>query len=824
LAILFSAVIIGYLFTRSISRPLTRLTEYAKRVAAHDFSQPIDITSRDEVGTLAQAMNSMAHDLAQLISGLERSVEDATGELQETLTYVSAILANMANGVLVTDSSGRIMRFNPAFLEMVQYKEQEVMGRNSLDMFGLDMMALAGRRNLAAPLRGVVGVGHDAWLGTQGFEEMEEGANCVLAQNLTVETRAKRRDGEVFPVDLSIAVVSLRGAPHAIGIMRDITERKLLEQEQRQAKETLERMVEERTRELKAAEANYRSIFENAVEGIFQTTPEGTYISANPALARIYGYSNPEELMRELTDISEQLYVDKGRREAFLRIMEDAGEVTNFESRVRRKDGKTIWIAENARRVCDESGEILYYEGSVENITLRKVAEDQLKHQAFHDPLTKLPNRQLFHDHLHMVLERSKRRKDYIFAVLYLDLDRFKIVNDSLGHDIGDELLTTVARTLERCVRSMDTVARFGGDEFAILLEEIGAPRVAIKIARRIMDEITQPMTLSGHEVFTSASIGIVLITDDYDRPEFIIRDADTAMYRAKEQGKARFKVFNQRMHEQALRILELETDLRRAVDRMDFFVVYQPLVDLEEQRIAGFEALLRWEHPQFGMISPTEFIPLAEDTGLIYTLGHSVLEQVCKTITHWRERFPQHFAREDPLFASVNISAKQFLQPLLVGQVEQILMDMNVEPRLLKLEITENALMDHATQAQDMLVKLRKIGLGMCIDDFGTGYSSLSYLQRFPIDTIKIDRSFVMHIEHDPDSLAIVRSIVSLGLSLGHNIVAEGVETHEQLALLKESGCRLAQGYLFSKPVNASKVEAMLAASGIPFALEAEL
>ncbi|MGE4293015.1 MAG: putative bifunctional diguanylate cyclase/phosphodiesterase, partial [Desulfovibrio sp.] len=342
------------------------------------------------------------------------------------------------------------------------------------------------------------------------------------------------------------------------------------------------------------------------------------------------------------------------------------------------------------------------------------------------------------------------------------------------------------------------------------------APRDAIKIARRILHETSTTFNLAGNEVFPSASLGNVLHTPEYERPEALLRDADTAMYRAKELGKSRLKVFNQRMHEQALQLMELETDLRKALDHDEFFGVFQPIVSLEDMRIAGFEVLVRWQHPQHGIISPDSFIPLAEDTGLVYGIDHAMLETACAQVALWKQRFPgQFFEAPDHLSVSLNFSGKHLKQPVLIGRIEEALTRYGLNPAMVNLEITEHTLMDNPVHAGEMLNKLKEVGVGLCIDDFGTGYSSLSYLQRFPIDVVKIDRSFVTGLEHDRDSRTIVNTVISLGLALGLKVVAEGVETPEQLDILQQAGCRYAQGYLFSRPVSAEDAERMLAGGG---------
>jgi diguanylate cyclase (GGDEF)-like protein/PAS domain S-box-containing protein len=439
----------------------------------------------------------------------------------------------------------------------------------------------------------------------------------------------------------------------------------------------------------------------------------------------------------------------------------------------------------------------------------RQRAEEQLIHTAFHDALTDLPNRALFMDRLGHAIERAKRHEDYLFAVLFLDLDRFKVVNDSLGHMVGDQLLMAIANRIKACLRSADTLARLGGDEFTILLEDIRDVSDAKHVANRIQEELKLPFNLSGNEVFTTASIGIALSAAGYDRPEQLLRDADTAMYQAKAGGKARHEVFDIAMHAGAIALLQLETDLRRAIERQEFRVHYQPIVSLKSGRINGFEALVRWQHPDRGLVSPIEFIPVAEETGLIVAIGLWVLREACRQMHEWQVQFPAN----PPLTISVNISGKQFLQPDLSEQIKQILQETNLDPRSLKLEITESAIVENAESAAIMLSQLRSVGIQLYMDDFGTGYSSLSYLHRFPMDTLKIDRSFVNRMGVDGENLEIVRAIVTLAHNLGMNVTAEGVETTEQLALLKALKCEYGQGYFFSKPVDSIQAEALIAA-----------
>jgi diguanylate cyclase (GGDEF)-like protein len=464
-------------------------------------------------------------------------------------------------------------------------------------------------------------------------------------------------------------------------------------------------------------------------------------------------------------------------------------------------------------RVRERTAELaLINEELQAEITERKIAEAKLIHEAVHDSLTGLPNRTLFRQRLGRAIERAQRLKDYFFAVLFLDLDRFKLVNDSLGHLIGDQLLIAFVRRVEQCLRSTDTVARLGGDEFAILLDDINDINDATQIADRIQKALTLPFNLSGYEVFISTSIGIALSTTGYEQPEELLRDADTVMYRAKALGKARHEVFDKAMHTRAVTLLQLDNDLRRALERQELQIHYQPIVLLKTGRITGFEALVRWQHPIRGLVSPAEFVPLAEETGLIVPIGGWVLREACSQMRAWQEQF----FTTSPLTLSVNFSGKQFSQPNLIEQIEQILQETGFDVHSLKLEITESVLIENAEAAAAMLSQLRSLGVQIYMDDFGTGYSSLSYLHRFPVDVLKIDRAFISRIGVD---LELVRAIITMAHNLNMNVVAEGIETPEQLTQLIALQCEYGQGYLFSKPLNREGAGALIdkTLSGLP-------
>lgn len=483
--------------------------------------------------------------------------------------------------------------------------------------------------------------------------------------------------------------------------------------------------------------------------------------------------------------------------------------ITHFqhEYRIKASDHSYRWMLCRGLAVWDENGVATRIVGSQTDITDRKRAEERLLHDALHDGLTGLPNRVLFLDRLKHAITRSRRNQGRSFAVMFLDLDRFKVINDSLGHSAGDALLEAIARRLEQSLRPGDTAARLGGDEFAILLEDIGDSAAALAIAERIQQVIATPVNLGDREMFTTASIGITLYQPGYDSATDMIRDADTAMYHAKMRGKACAVVFNPTMHAAAMEQLQLETALRWAIERNELRLHYQPIVDLRTQKIEGFEALVRWEHPQRGLLYPSEFITIAEETGLIAQIGWWVLREACRQVRIWQQTIPG----AERLWVAVNLSARQLVQPEVAQIVLGTLAEFELPTQALKLEITETALVNSNQETREQLARLRAAGVKICIDDFGTGYSSLSYLQRLPVDILKIDRSFVQAIEDAGSHSAIVGNIIALAHVLGLDAVAEGTETVAQLQRLRELQCTYGQGWLFSKPLNAGEAARLL-------------
>jgi diguanylate cyclase (GGDEF)-like protein/PAS domain S-box-containing protein len=666
-------------------------------------------------------------------------------------------------------------------------------------------------------------------------------------------------------------------------------------------------------------EEDYRSLFDNAVEGMYRTTPEGRYLAANAALARIYGYETVPDMMAGLTDIARHLYVDPGDRDRFRASLHGRNHVRDFVARVRRKDGAIIWINENARAELNRDGTVKWYEGFVQDITDRVKAEERLRlaatvfdtaseaimvldanfrvtavnpayssitgyasdevigglppflegdepdpetphakletvlkaidlngrwtgeqwnrrksgvryaehlsvvsipgergqarrflvvfsdvtqrmldeerirYQASYDQLTGLPNRALFMDLLTQALAQADRQTQMV-GLMFVDLDGFKLVNDTLGHDAGDLLLQEVASRLKRCVRASDTVARLGGDEFTVLMPDLSDFRHAPAVAERITERLQAPFVLNGHEAYVSASIGITTFPNDASDATTLLKNADAAMYRAKEQGKQTFQFFTAEMNDEIEERLMLVNGLTRALDKDEFTLFYQPKARLSDGRITGAEALLRWRNPDLGMVPSAKFIPIMEESGLISPVSEWVIETACRQHRQWLDE-----GMNIPV--AVNLSVRQLRHPGLAKTIAGLLDRAGIAPSALELEITETMLMKDTETALRTLEELDEMGVGLALDDFGTGYSSLSYLKRFPLHTIKIDGSFISDMTEDGDDREIIRTIISMGHSLRRRILAEGVETPEQLALLRELGCDEYQGFLLSQP-----------------------
>lgn len=560
--------------------------------------------------------------------------------------------------------------------------------------------------------------------------------------------------------------------------------------------------------ELQQSEERFRSAFNFAPIGMGLVAPDGRWMKVNNSLCEILGYPETELLKLNLSDLIHPLDALQSLAQIGRLVQ---GKIQTFKSEIRfyNKSGDEVWTIIGISRTYDTESKDISMVVQIQDISDRKQAEAQLLHDAFHDGLTGLSNRTLLLDHLQGAMERAEATSRS-FALFFIDLDRFKLINDSLGHSFGDKVLIEVGERLKSCVRPTDTVARLGGDEFIVLTENLKHSEHAARTAQEIQKSISQPIMLANHESFPTSSIGIAVYNRNYSAPEEMLRDADTAMYHAKAAGKSQYAFFDREMHENILKTLQLETALRYAIERNEFFVVYQPIISLETSGLTGFEALIRWKHPERGIVSPLEFISIAEDSGFIIKLGKWILDQACRQVKKWQTEL--NIAEK--LTISVNVSSKQLIDENFVEDVLQVLKDARLAPTQLKLEITESVVMESIETTKNILEKLREAGIRLSIDDFGTGYSSLSYLHRLPINTLKIDRSFINNMENGNENTEIVRTIIMLAKSLGMSVTAEGIETAEQFSQLRALGCDYGQGYFFAKPLETESAGEMISRS----------
>jgi len=701
------------------------------------------------------------------VQGIARDITErkrAEQALQESEAKFRTLAETASDAIITIDDRGVISFVNAGTEKIFGYSTRSMIGKH-LTMLIPERL----REKHAAGLR----------------RYMESGKRNIPWK--AVELPGLHRDGHEVELELSFAEYDKDGRRFFTSVIRDITERKRSEEA------------------LKESESRFRELFENANDLIYTHDLSGVFTSLNRAGERITGYTRDEALKMHLSAVVAPEYLEYAQRMTMRKL--DGEMPTSYELEIIAKDGNRVML-ELSTRLIYQNDKPVGVQGIGRDITSRRKTEEQLLHNALHDSLTDLPNRTEFMRHLQGAVDQAKGDPKFQFAVLFLDLDRFKIINDSLGHVIGDKLLMGIAKRLKTCVRPRDIVARFGGDEFTILLNGINDQDEATAVAERLQRKLTSPFKFGNYEVFSSASIGIIVSDDLYREPEDFLRDADTAMYRAKEAGKARCEIFDREMHAANMNLLQLETDLRRALNRNEFEVFYQPIFGLDTWRCTEFEALIRWNHPLHGFVTPNEFISVAEESGLIIPIGRWILEEACKQTRLWQKAH----AGYEKLSISVNLSAKQLMHPGLRGQLEEVLKNTGLNPRFLKLEVTESTVIERSETALEVLSEIKALGLSLSMDDFGTGYSSLSYLHQFPFERLKIDRSFVDKMDHDPKSEAIVRTILLLGKNLKMEVVAEGIESTRQLALLDELGCSLGQGFLFSPPLNASEANKLLA------------
>ncbi|HEY4002499.1 MAG TPA: EAL domain-containing protein [Candidatus Xenobia bacterium] len=694
---------------------------------------------------------------------VEKAVRTSHALAQSTM--YSQALTSVGDSVHIVDADQRVVFVNRAFCETYGFKEADIVGRDA----------------------------HTLWVHPADCEAFRAAAAVTGEPTYHAEVLHRRASGEVFPVRLTRSV-SQRHARHGesrsleVVVARDISDRVAAQTALQESQARYEASVQGANDgmwdwNLRTNEIDYSSRWKAMlgwIDGMMGRAPQ-----------EWFGRVHPDDLGGLQTAISNHLRGTTGHME--------------HEHRMQHRDGSWRWMVSRGLAVRDGTGVPFRMAGSHSDHTARRDAEQQLAHRSLHDGLTGLPNRALFMDRLGQALERQRRRPEYSFAVIFLDVDNFKIINNSLGHSIGDELLAAFAHRLQLALRPTDTVARLGGDEFAILVDDTQEPSDVSVVADRIQKSLNLPFRIADEDVFCTASLGIALSSRGYSKAEDFLRDADIAMYRAKAHGRGHHELFNAGMHDSVLAMLRLESDLWKALEHEEFILHYQPVVSLESGYIIGAEALLRWNHPQRGMVSPAEFIPLAEETGLIVSIGEWVLQEACTQNKRWHE---QGYGE---LHVMVNVSARQFHQPTLHDTVARALSGSGLAATWLTLEITESTAMKSLEASLQMLRALRALGVSLSIDDFGTGYSSLGCLKMFPITSLKLDQSFVRGTTADTEDAAITRAIISMAHSLKMEVVAEGVETRDELDFLRGEGCDAVQGFLYSRPLSSVQLTQLL-------------
>jgi diguanylate cyclase (GGDEF)-like protein/PAS domain S-box-containing protein len=701
--------------------------------------------------------------------------ETVERELRCSENRFRSLIHNASDIIIVVDGQGMVSYVSPAFQRILGIAPDsgEIVANDLMHPDDLARMQVTAPQSLA--------LGLNAWRD---------------------EVRLRHADGSWRWFETT--VTDRLDDPHVHGIianLHDISSRKETEEELRQAHQ------------------RFRSAFENAPIGMAMTDLEGRVIRANPALGRIVGRSTEELTGMSVHDLTHPGDREAGRSE-MQRLVSSGSEGYRIEKRYRHTSGSDVWVSVSVTCVYDDEGRPQYLIGQVEDVNERRALRERLAYAAIHDPLTALPNRVLFMDRLETALGRAARHRRCV-AVIFLDLDRFKLVNDGMGHASGDRLLESVAQRLHAAVRPMDTVARFGGDEFVVLCDEIASEQVALEVAQRLVDSLTQSITLPEGEIFVTASAGVALSEDGDDDAARLLRDADTAMYMAKERGRARVELFDPQSHGVVLDRMRVRSELHGALERGELRVYYQPIVALSSGRMWGVEALVRWTHPERGVLLPGEFLPVAEESGLIADIGSWVLEESCRQVVAWeRVRHRERFG-VNPITVSVNLSPRQLIEPDFADRVRAILAGTGMAPESVWLEITEGALAADTESTLRVLHDLKCVGVRLSIDDFGTGYASLGYLRSFPVDTLKIDRSFVVDLGSGGDDATIVGAVTSLARSLGLTCIAEGIERREQLEELHSLQCDFVQGFLLGVPLPAEVLGEQLGDDLSPWAVD---
>lgn len=757
------AMILVVMFYSTLTKPFLRMSS---AIAAVDPSRPagrlLSVPQRhgaDELGLLAKTTNAL---LVQFDRSLvERSLAEQA--LREREARLSGIMDNVADGIITLDEDLRIETMNTAALDLFGYGQEEALGQPFVTLVEERDWTRVAVALMACLRRG------------------EEGQR----PDNRAEIQGRRKNGDVFAMAFGVSQMRLGDRRTAICVVQDITQRKRAEKALRESEERLKLAVR----------ATRSGVFDiDCVKGTYWWSPEFIEMLGYDAVDALYANKLFDGLIHPDDKENAQQQIDR-----YL-----AGDVGDYLSlyRLRHRDGSWVWIEARGQALRDDAGRPLRFTGTMTDVSDRKRFEEQLMYVSTHDPLTGLPNRTLLQDRLQHALAHAGRKGTAV-AIMLLDVDRFKLVNDSLGHQIGDKLLRALAQRLGACVRATDTVGRLGADEFLIVAEDLADPQMASRIAETILFSLSRPFGIDGHQLFITASIGISLFPGDGADFHALMRDADTAMHNAKAAGGNGYRFFTPEMNEAAVARLSLEHSMREALEQGQFFLHYQPKIDMETMRAVGVEALLRWQHPEIGMIPPGKFIPVAEETGLIVPLGEWVMRAALSQIRDWQTR------GFEAVPVAVNVSVRQIASASFSARVTALCEEYQVPPQLLELEITETAMMSNLAYIADALTELRDRGFRIAIDDFGTGYSSLSYLRRLPITTLKVDRSFVNEAPTNTDTGAIAATIIAMGRQLGLKVVAEGIETEEQLEFLRKHHCDEMQGYYFSRPLPAGDLEA---------------
>jgi diguanylate cyclase (GGDEF)-like protein/PAS domain S-box-containing protein len=737
---------------------------YVRKDGGYVWARRTMSPTYDETGAVTEMIN-VVEDITE-----RKAAEDAHAREH---TLLRTIIDALPHYIYVKDRSGHLTMANQSWLTARGFRLDQIRGKSLYDVFPADLARL-----LDAQEKPIVEKGESIIDLPQHVNFTKPDGTAVERWSLTTKVPLRDSEGTIIGV---------------VGISRDITERKRIEDS------------------LQESEQQLRAMFENADVGISVTGLDLKFLRVNDKYCSIVGYTREEMLAMSVTDINlpENVPALMHYRDSIARG--EAVEQTR-EKQLLRKDGSLVWVSMATSVVRAADGTPRYFIAVIQDIseakraaTLLKESEEQYRRLAHYDALTRLPNRSLFYDRLAHAIAQA-RRNVWTLAVLFIDVDRFKHVNDTFGHTAGDVLLKTVSERLAECVRSDDTVGRLSGDEFAIVLSRISAPEDAATVAQKIVDALNQPFQLEGAELFVTASIGITVYPNDSDDQDALIRNADVAMYRAKERGRNNYQFYMPEMNRRTREMLSMESELRRALERDEFIMHYQPKVCVLTGRITGVEALLRWMHPERGLVPPGDFIPLLEETGLVVQAGAWVLAAVCRQIKAWQK------AGIDPVPVAMNLSARQFLAPDLAGSIRRALDTHAVDAHLLEVEITESAIMTNTEEAIRTLEELQAMGVETAVDDFGTGYSSLGYLKRFPLRALKVDRSFIRDITTDPDDATITQAVISMAHSLELKVIAEGVETEAQLEFLERYGCDEVQGYIYSKPLPADECAVLIA------------